>query len=58
MYCHARITLDKPALYDAVRECFKHSITGAFKFAISEHGNDKFLLTQRQQEQLREVREL
>ena len=56
MYCHVRISLDKPALYDAVRECFKNSITGAFKFAISDLGNDKFLLTPRQQQQLREVR--
>ena len=58
MYYHARVLLlDKPALYDAIRECFSTPLTGPWKIPIATYTNfntsDKFILTQQQRDQLR-----
>ena len=55
MYHQANVSIsDKVKLYDAIRECFRNNIAGGFKIVISENGDERFLLTTRQQQQLRE----
>jgi hypothetical protein len=55
MYHQANVFIfDRVKLYDAIRECFRNNIAGGFRIVISENGDERFVLTTRQQEQLRE----
>ena len=46
MYQHAIVFVyDKDKLEDAIRECFKSSITGNFELVVDKLGNEKFILT-------------
>ena len=55
MYCKMNVSIpDRINLYDAIRECFRNIVAGVFSVVISEDGDNQFVLTPRQQQQLRE----
>jgi hypothetical protein len=55
MYDQVNVSIyNRIKLYDAIRECFRNNIAGGFRIVISERGDERFLLTTRHQQQLRE----
>ena len=58
MYYHVRVlSLDKPALYNAIRESFSTPFCGPWRIPIGSYTDyntaDKFILTRQQRDQLR-----